>query len=210
MKFSSVFLLFLALLCGCSSTRFLHPPFLDSQIIFEPGDYLGEWEGINLLDKSQVQISISALTDNDGNAANPPAMLAKVTVKNDDKTEKVFPVIMQTFTLGGERFLSVRAQLENEDFWKECGYSAIYSVFLLRPYFYVMQSAPFEQDLIIRFVSFFATEGENKDQLLAKDIKTADDDQRLVLNSTVEIQKALWEKKYELENFLQIRRKEAK
>ena len=190
------------LVCGCSSTRFLHMPYLDSQTTGDAAQFVGEWEGINLTDKSRLRLTIAPESADGQEAAT--RIVIKGTVSRDGKSERIIPLAAQAFNVGDESYLAVRARTDDEGFWKACGYGGS-SAFLVRPYVYVVQIAPFQEDMIVRLVNFFPS-GDDEAGPLSASIRTAADDRRLVLNPTAEIQAALWEKKYELENYLQIRR----
>ncbi len=190
------------LVCGCSATRFLHLPYLDSQKTDAAAPLAGEWEGVNLTDKSRVRLTI-ALAAADGQET-AGGIVIQGTVTRDGQSERVIPLAAQAFKVGEETFMAVRARTDDEAFWKACGYGGS-SAFLVRPYVYVVQIAPFQEDMIVRLVNFFPA-GDGEAAPLSASIRTATDDRRLVLNPTAEIQAALWEKKYELENYLQIRR----
>ena len=202
MKHMAGVIMLALLVCGCSSTRFLHTPFLESQVTGDAANFVGEWEGVNLMDKSRVCLTIT-LESADADV-NEAGIVIKGTVTRDGKSEKVIPLAAQAFKVGDESFVAVHARTGDEAFWTACGYGGS-SVFLVRPYIYVVQIAPFQEDMIVRLVNFFPS-GDGEAGPLSASIRTAADDRRLVLNPTAEIQAALWEKKYELENYLQIRR----
>ena len=197
---AGVFILAL-LVCGCSSTRFLHSPYLDSQKTADAASLVGEWEGVNLMDKSRVRLTISLDTVEGQETAS--SIVIKGAIIRDGQSEQVIPLAAQAFKVGDETFLAVQARTDDEAFWKACGYGGS-SVLLVRPYVYVVQTASSQEGIIVRLVNFFPT-GSSEAPPLSASIRTATDDQRLVLNPTAEIQAALWDKKYELEVFLQLR-----